>query len=98
MLTGRGLPPWINRLAYVSSCVPFLERCLPREMLTPNVLEESVRERVFAEREPGIPPGVNGGGLTAGGHVVDKPSNSDSRTPLNCHLPQFSLNSFYSNL
>lgn len=45
ILTGHQTPAWVNRLAYISTCVPFLQRCLPQQWLTPHALETSLEAR-----------------------------------------------------
>ncbi|KAJ1357969.1 hypothetical protein KIN20_016251 [Parelaphostrongylus tenuis] len=43
-LTGKDIPTWINRLANLSGSIPFLERCLPQEWLTPVALQQSLND------------------------------------------------------
>ncbi|KJH50171.1 hypothetical protein DICVIV_03679 [Dictyocaulus viviparus] len=43
-LTGKDIPTWINRLANLSGSIPFLERCLPQEWLTPVALQQSLTD------------------------------------------------------
>ncbi|CAG0914954.1 unnamed protein product [Notodromas monacha] len=51
ILVNKDIPTWVNRLAHFSSCVPFLQKCLPKEWLTPYALQESLQHDLQSDLE-----------------------------------------------
>lgn len=58
-LTGQELPSWINRLANISGSLPFLEKWIPQEWLTPMALQQSVNNQANAANTAANRSGIN---------------------------------------
>lgn len=44
-LTGSDIPSWVNRLANMSGSLPFYDRWIPQEWLTPVALQQTLDEK-----------------------------------------------------
>lgn len=46
MICGEDIPSWVNRLAYISTFVPFIERMIPREWISPIAVQHTVESHM----------------------------------------------------
>ncbi|XP_033638982.1 deubiquitinase DESI2-like [Asterias rubens] len=61
ILCRRDIPSWINRLATVGARLPFMEKMLPKEWLTPLALEPSIKEPEPSRNQTSTGAASNGG-------------------------------------
>jgi len=54
-LSGKNIPPWVNRLAYIGSWMPFVVACLPPSWVSPiePAIEDTSREDLQEIAEEG---------------------------------------------
>ena len=45
-ICGEDIPPWVNRLAYLSTFVPFIERFIPKEWISPIAVQHTVESNI----------------------------------------------------
>jgi len=83
ILVGKDIPSWINRLAYVSSCMPFVERMLPQEWLTPNALQQSINRSNSTEEDTNPSHDDLPNGYLVNASSASRPNSHNSVTPRN---------------
>ena len=49
-LCGLEIPSWINRLAYLTTFVPFIERIIPKEWISPLAVQHTVENQLQDNR------------------------------------------------
>ncbi|RNA37182.1 desumoylating isopeptidase 2-like [Brachionus plicatilis] len=76
-LCGEDIPAWVNRLAYISTYVPFIERIIPREWISPIAIQHTIEN--YNDSENSNPTnGQNGQEFSAS--ATSDPSASKSIT------------------
>ena len=45
-ICGEDIPPWVNRLAYAATFVPFIERVIPKEWISPIAVQHTVESHM----------------------------------------------------
>jgi hypothetical protein len=45
-ICGQDIPPWVNRLAYMSTFVPFIERIIPKEWISPIAIQHTLESHM----------------------------------------------------
>lgn len=42
LICGEDIPPWVNRLAYISTFIPFIEKIIPKEWISPAAIQHTL--------------------------------------------------------
>ncbi len=45
-ICGQDIPPWVNRLAYLTTFIPFVEKMIPREWISPIAVQHTVESHM----------------------------------------------------
>ncbi len=65
-MCGKGILEWVNRIEFIATSLPFIEKHIPKEFLTPVALEVSIREHIENQNNE----------LNANQHNVSQKNNS----------------------
>lgn len=51
-ICGEDIPAWVNRLAYVATFVPFIEKMIPKEWISPIAIQHTVESHINVTTQP----------------------------------------------
>ena len=85
-ICGEDIPSWVNRLAYLTTFVPFIERVIPKEWISPIAIQHTVESHMNEANNTTAANGLvnNSNSLTANSthHASSSSSNSNEQQKL----------------
>jgi len=85
-ICGEDIPSWVNRLAYLTTFVPFIERVIPKEWISPIAIQHTVESHMNEANNTTAANGLvnNRNSLTANSthHASSSSSNSNEQQKL----------------
>jgi len=51
LICGEDIPPWVNRLAYLTTFVPFIEKMIPKEWISPVAIQHTLDQHMNETNE-----------------------------------------------
>ena len=72
-ICGEDIPPWVNRLAYFTTFVPFIEKIIPKEWISPIAIQHTLESHINE-----MPANTNPNSITSNNKSNGNPSAPSS--------------------